>query len=159
MSYALALLLFLLGRASAPKPLAGYNEAVIERFAVEKSCELSTVQSDAVQRAFVTRLRAKKLINVIDRLDAPFLGRLGRRRGWMLLAQVIVGLALLGMALTGPAAGLTTREACGNTVRNVTSCPLAGICAGESFDVTPYALGVTRFLLRHPEFHDLPRKF
>jgi len=55
--------------------------------------------------------------------------------------------------------GLTTREACGNTVRNVTSCPLAGICPGESFDVTPYALGITRFLLRHPDFHDLPRKF
>jgi sulfite reductase beta subunit-like hemoprotein len=56
-------------------------------------------------------------------------------------------------------AGLTTREACGNTVRNVTSCPLAGICPGEAFDVTPYALGVSRYLLRHPDFHDLPRKF
>src|SRR5437870_66364 len=56
-------------------------------------------------------------------------------------------------------AGLTTREACGNTVRNVTACPVAGICPGESFDVTPYALGVARFLLRHPDFHDLPRKF
>lgn len=54
---------------------------------------------------------------------------------------------------------LTTREACGNTVRNVSSCPLAGICSGEAFDVTPYALGVTRLLLRHPDFHDLPRKF
>lgn len=57
------------------------------------------------------------------------------------------------------ASGLTTREACGNTVRNVTSCPLAGICPGEAFDVTPYALGVTRYLLRHPDFHSLPRKF
>src|SRR5437667_5894718 len=56
-------------------------------------------------------------------------------------------------------AGLTTREACGNTVRTVTGCPLAGICPGEVFDVTPYALGVSRYLLRHPEFHDLPRKF
>jgi sulfite reductase beta subunit-like hemoprotein len=56
-------------------------------------------------------------------------------------------------------AGLTTREACGNTVRNVTSCPVAGICPGEAFDVTPYALGVSRYLLRHPDFHDLPRKF
>ncbi len=55
--------------------------------------------------------------------------------------------------------GLTTREACGNTVRNVTSCPLSGICPDEAFDVTPYALGITRFLLRHPDFHDLPRKF
>ncbi len=56
-------------------------------------------------------------------------------------------------------AGLTTREACGNTVRNVTSCALAGICPTENFDVTPYALATTRFFLRHPEFHDLPRKF
>ena len=55
--------------------------------------------------------------------------------------------------------GLTTREACGNTVRNVTACPLAGICSGEAFDITPYALGVSRYLLRHPDFHDLPRKF
>src|SRR5258708_6002081 len=56
-------------------------------------------------------------------------------------------------------AGFTTREACGNTVRNVTACPVAGICPGEAFDVTPYALGVSRYLLRHPDFHDLPRKF
>jgi sulfite reductase beta subunit-like hemoprotein len=56
-------------------------------------------------------------------------------------------------------AGLTTREACGNTVRNVTACPISGICATEAFDVTPYALGVSRYLLRHPDFHDLPRKF
>ena len=55
--------------------------------------------------------------------------------------------------------GLTTREACGNTVRNITSCPLAGVCPTESFDVTPYALSTTQFFLRHPEFHDLPRKF
>ncbi|PYT67760.1 MAG: ferredoxin--nitrite reductase [Acidobacteria bacterium] len=55
--------------------------------------------------------------------------------------------------------GLTTREACGNTVRNVTACPVAGICPGEAFDVTPYALGVSRYLLRHPDFHELPRKF
>jgi sulfite reductase beta subunit-like hemoprotein len=57
------------------------------------------------------------------------------------------------------AAGLTTREACGNTVRNVTACPVAGVCPSEAFDVTPYALGVSRYLLRHPDFHDLPRKF
>jgi sulfite reductase beta subunit-like hemoprotein len=56
-------------------------------------------------------------------------------------------------------AGLTTREACGNTVRNVTSCPLAGVCPTEAFDVTPHALATTQFFLRHPEFHDLPRKF
>ena len=44
---------------------------------------------------------------IVDRTDVPLLGRLGRRRGWMLLSQVIVGLGLLGMALGGPTGGLT----------------------------------------------------
>ena len=35
--------------------------------------------------------------------------------------------------------GITTREACGNSVRNVTACPLAGVCRGEAFDTSPYA--------------------
>ena len=47
-------------------------------------------------------------------------------------------------------AGLTTREACGNSVRNITACPYAGVAADEIFDVTPYAEALTRYLLRHP---------
>lgn len=43
----------------------------------------------------------------IDRTDVPLLGRLGRRRGWMLLTQMIVAAGLLGMAVTGPKGGLT----------------------------------------------------
>ena len=45
--------------------------------------------------------------------------------------------------------GLTTREACGNSVRNITGCPYAGVSADEHFDITPYAEELTRFLLRH----------
>src|SRR6476659_6995790 len=56
-------------------------------------------------------------------------------------------------------AGLTTREACGNSVRNITACPLAGVAADELFDVTPYAEALTRYLLRHPLSSKLPRKF
>ncbi|MFQ5898442.1 MAG: nitrite/sulfite reductase [Candidatus Methylomirabilia bacterium] len=56
-------------------------------------------------------------------------------------------------------AGLTTREACGNTVRNVTVGQCAGICPKEPFDPTPYADAVTRFLLRNPMNQNLPRKF
>jgi sulfite reductase (NADPH) hemoprotein beta-component len=56
-------------------------------------------------------------------------------------------------------AGLTTREACGNSVRNITTCPLAGVSATEAFDVTPYAEALTRHLLRHPFSATLPRKF
>src|SRR5438132_1100783 len=56
-------------------------------------------------------------------------------------------------------AGLTTREACGNSVRNVTTCPYAGASALEPFDPTPYAEAVTRDLLRGPLSSSLPRKF
>jgi sulfite reductase beta subunit-like hemoprotein len=56
-------------------------------------------------------------------------------------------------------AGLTTREACGNSVRNITACPYAGVAADEAFDVTPYAEALTRHLLRHPLSSVLPRKF
>jgi sulfite reductase (NADPH) hemoprotein beta-component len=56
-------------------------------------------------------------------------------------------------------AGITTREACGNSVRNVTACPLAGVAADEVFDPTPYAEAFTRHFLRHPLSSSLPRKF
>ncbi len=57
------------------------------------------------------------------------------------------------------AVGITTREACGNSVRNVTACPLSGICRTEAFDVTPYAKALTFFLLGHPDTQDFGRKF
>lgn len=56
-------------------------------------------------------------------------------------------------------AGLTTREACANTVRNVTADPLAGVAADEVFDVSPYAEAAARFCLRHPVSQNLARKF
>src|SRR5258706_7992388 len=55
--------------------------------------------------------------------------------------------------------GLTTREACGNSVRNITACPYAGVAVDERFDITPYAEALTRYLLRHPLSSTLPRKF
>ncbi len=54
--------------------------------------------------------------------------------------------------------GITTREACGNSVRNLTACPKAGVCSGEEFDVTPYASALTDFLLGHPDCQDFGRK-
>ncbi len=56
-------------------------------------------------------------------------------------------------------AGLTTREACGNTVRNVTADHMSGVCADTVFDVTPYAEATARFFLRNPVCQKLPRKF
>jgi sulfite reductase beta subunit-like hemoprotein len=55
--------------------------------------------------------------------------------------------------------GLTTREACGDAVRNFTCCPLAGVAADEPFDVAPYLHALTRHFLRGPWSSKLPRKF
>jgi sulfite reductase (ferredoxin) len=55
--------------------------------------------------------------------------------------------------------GLTTREACGNTVRNVMCSHFAGVCPDEEFDSTPYSKAIARFFLRNPVCQNLPRKF
>ena len=57
------------------------------------------------------------------------------------------------------AVGITTREACGNVVRNVTACPLAGVCRGQAFDVTPYTKAFAYFMLGHPDAQAFGRKF
>ncbi len=56
-------------------------------------------------------------------------------------------------------AGLSSREACGNTVRNVTADPWAGILPGEVFDPTPYAGAFVRYWVRNAITQLLPRKF
>ncbi|HEY4087880.1 MAG TPA: nitrite/sulfite reductase, partial [Bryobacteraceae bacterium] len=55
--------------------------------------------------------------------------------------------------------GITTREACGNSVRNVTCCPIAGVCRTQTFDVTPYAKAAAYFMLGHPDAQAFGRKF
>ena len=72
---------------------------------------------------------------------------------WVILedvSEIVRGLAEVG---------LTSREACGNTVRNVMCSPLAGVCDKEEFDATPYAIATAKFLLRNPLNQSLPRKF
>mgnify|MGYP002857567118 CR=1 FL=1 len=69
------------------------------------------------------------------------------------LAQCPDALRLLG------AAGMSTREACGNVVRNVVGSPSSGVCASEIFDPTPYLAAFVRFSVRHPITQAFPRKF
>lgn len=69
------------------------------------------------------------------------------------LAEAADALRLLGEV------GLTTREACGNCVRNVTGCPYAGVCKEQVFDATPYAGAFARYFVRKDFTQDLPRKF
>src|SRR5215468_6156558 len=55
-------------------------------------------------------------------------------------------------------AGLSSREGCGNTIRNVTGDPWAGVAEDEPFDVTPYAAAYARYFVRHPTTQLMPRK-
>ena len=72
---------------------------------------------------------------------------------WVVLEDVSEVLRELGTV------GLTSREACGNSVRNVMCSPLSGVCTEEEFDATPYALATAKFFLRNPMAQSLPRKF
>jgi sulfite reductase beta subunit-like hemoprotein len=54
--------------------------------------------------------------------------------------------------------GLSSREGCGNTMRNVTGDPRAGVLHGELFDITPYAGAYVRYFVRHPTTQAMPRK-
>jgi sulfite reductase (ferredoxin) len=55
-------------------------------------------------------------------------------------------------------AGLSSREGCGNTMRNVTGDPWAGVAKDELFDLTPYAGAYVRYFVRHPTTQAMPRK-
>ena len=55
-------------------------------------------------------------------------------------------------------AGLSSREGCGNTIRNVTGDPWAGVADDEPFDITPYAAAYARYFVRHPTTQLMPRK-
>lgn len=57
------------------------------------------------------------------------------------------------------AVGITTREACGNSIRNITGCPLSGVCSDEGFDISPYAQAMMMFLLGHDDVQGFGRKF
>ena len=57
------------------------------------------------------------------------------------------------------AVGITVLEACGNSVRNITACPIAGVCRDQAFDVTPYSKALAFYLLGHDDVQDFGRKF
>ncbi|MBI3615130.1 MAG: nitrite/sulfite reductase [Candidatus Omnitrophica bacterium] len=95
--------------------------------------------------------------DIVEKYATPKVGHVTTRQAIQLhkIKRHNVPAALKHIAETG----LTAREACGNTVRNVTACPFAGISAEEAFDVIPYADAVSRYFLRNPVCQNLPRKF
>ena len=101
-------------------------------------------------------------------LQMRTLARVARRRGNSVLhvtsrQDIQVHRVLLDDIHTAFAelfsAGLSTRGGGGNTVRNITGCRDAGVCAHELFDPTPFVAGLTEFLLPDPLSYQLPRKY
>ena len=109
-----------------------------------------------IPQGLLTGTQIEALADVADRYSRGF-GHITTRQNvqfhFLKLHDVERAMRRLGEA------GLTTREACGNSVRNITCCPYAGVAADEVFDVTPYSEALTRYLLRHPLSAALPRKF
>jgi sulfite reductase (NADPH) hemoprotein beta-component len=109
-----------------------------------------------IPQGIVSADQLEVLAGVADRWSRGFLHITTRQN----VQLHFVKLAEVGDAMQALAeVGLTTREACGNSVRNVTTSPTAGVAEDETFDPTPYAEALTRFLLRHRLSASLPRKF
>src|SRR6266581_854572 len=125
------------------------------------------VKTAAPARRFASAKDIEEFVSVLEAFERGVIGpdefrtfRLtrgiyGQRQDDVQMIRVKIPQAMDAMEK----AGLTTREACGNTVRNITACPMAGVCADEPFDVTPYGEALTRFFLRNPICQALPRKF
>ncbi|HEY2745839.1 MAG TPA: nitrite/sulfite reductase, partial [Polyangia bacterium] len=109
-----------------------------------------------IPQGVLSALQVERLADIADEYSRGF-GHVTTRQNVQLH---FVQLARVAEAMTRlDEVGLTTREACGGTVRNVTACALAGVCNGSAFDVTPYGQAVTRHFLRNPICQALPRKF
>jgi len=164
-------------------PISPVQEAEIQRFATEiAASQAGTIEADDFRRfrlengvygirgttdTFMVRVKIPLGALTVDQLEA--MADLAEQFTPLRIAHVTTrqNLQFHNVPLTQlPAvlrliasAGLTTREACGNTVRTVTACPFAGVAADEAFDVTPYAIATTAYFLRNPICQNMPRKF
>jgi sulfite reductase beta subunit-like hemoprotein len=90
--------------------------------------------------------------NTFGRGDGELATRQNIQLHWLELARLPDVFALLD------AAGITTAGGCGDTVRNITGCPLQGLDPNELFDCSPIVEEAARFFYGNPDFCDLPRK-
>jgi sulfite reductase beta subunit-like hemoprotein len=105
----------------------------------------------------VTPLQLEAFADVIDRYVPLRKGHITTRQNIQMHHVPLQDAAKLLRELGK--AGLSSREGCGNTMRNVTGDPRAGTLTGELFDITPYAAAYVRYFVRHPTTQDMPRKF
>jgi sulfite reductase (ferredoxin) len=109
-----------------------------------------------IPNGIITSHQLRK-IGEITRLHARNLADITVRQNIQLHWLTIESLPEVVDALD--AIGLSPKGACGDVVRNVTGCPLAGVAADELIDASPIALRIAHMLTANPEFYNLPRKF
>ncbi|MBI2870657.1 MAG: nitrite/sulfite reductase [Candidatus Omnitrophica bacterium] len=110
-----------------------------------------------IPSGILTRDQLVRIADIIDNYTAHKLGHITTRQDIQIhFVQTPDTPTVLRLLYE---AGLTTREACGNSIRNVVADPMAGVSSEEPFDVTPYARMTSAYFLRHPDSQKLPRKF
>ena len=104
----------------------------------------------------LTADQLERLADASDKFGSSFIHFTTREDAQIYYVKLDETPALLRFLAAG---GITTREACGNTVRNITACYRAGTSATEAFDVRPYADSLFRYLVRNKLNQNLGRKF
>ncbi|HEX3034850.1 MAG TPA: nitrite/sulfite reductase [Thermodesulfobacteriota bacterium] len=126
-------------------------------YGVRHQGEGTHMQRIKIPSGFITSEQLRAIADVTEQFAGSGHGHLTTRQDIQLHYVKLENVPALLKTLMK--ASITTREACGNTVRNVTSSHLSGICPDEIFDPLPYAMYTTRYFLRHPLTSTLPRKF
>jgi sulfite reductase (ferredoxin) len=114
------------------------------------------MQRIKIPGGYLTADQLERLADASDRFGSGFIHFTTREDAQIYYVRLDETPTLLRF-LAG--AGITTREACGNTVRNITACYRAGMSATEAFDVRPYAESMFRYLVRNKFNQNLGRKF
>src|SRR5436190_10798591 len=114
------------------------------------------MQRIKIPGGFVTADQLQRLADAADRYGSGFIHFTTREDAQIYYVKLEEAPELLRFLAEG---GITSREACGNTVRNITACYRSGTSATEAFDVWPYAHELFRFLVRNKYNQNLGRKF
>ena len=114
------------------------------------------MQRIKIPGGYLTADQLEALADASDRFGSSFIHFTTREDAQIYYVSLDETPTLLRFLADG---GITTREACGNTVRNITACYRAGTSATEPFDVRPYAESLFRYLVRNKFNQNLGRKF
>ena len=114
------------------------------------------MQRIKIPGGFLTAEQLERLADSADRFGSGFIHFTTREDAQIYYVKLEEAPAMLRFLA---ASGITTREACGNTVRNITACYRAGTSPTEAFDVWPYADALFRYLVRNKYNQNLGRKF